>query len=350
MLAPRSRSAGDYRAWHATILASLWAGLPTMGQPAVEPNIEVIAGQVLIDGIPQNHMLIEGDIIVPDDFYTRGALATNLWPGGVVPYRFDDNVDDAERALMLADMALWEAAAAVDFHPRSGESDFVHIRDSGGDANPVSSSQVGRQGGQQIININGWTPFVMAHELAHCLGYWHEQQRPDRDLYVQIANCQDESCDLNMNPPSGAEAYGAYDFDSVMHYHQCAFSCCHTGVNACLPHPCETDLENCRSITVLPPNTQWQNLIGQRDHLSYWDQRVMAFLYPYANWRFVDLNHGGGNDGTFFDPYLSLSQAIDQMPDGGTLWFLGPDIYPAVGDYSQPMTWRAGHLTVTLGG
>jgi hypothetical protein len=110
-------------------------------------------------------------------------------------------------------------------------------------------------------------------------------------------------------------------------------------------------MQSCRTITVLPPfDVAWQNNIGQRTHLSVFDQLTMSFLYPQPDWRFVEQGADGSDAGTFFDPYQTLSRAMTQTPTGGTLWFLEPDHYSAVGTYSQPMTWRAGHGSVTLGG
>lgn len=49
--------------------------------------------------------------------------------------------------------------------------DFVHIQNATSD-----NSFVGKQGGRQVINIFNWNfRFIMAHELAHALGYWHER-------------------------------------------------------------------------------------------------------------------------------------------------------------------------------
>lgn len=52
-------------------------------------------------------------------------------------------------------------------------------------------SYIGRQGGKQDVNIQpGNTGCVykgiIAHELIHAIGYFHEQSRTDRDKYVTI--------------------------------------------------------------------------------------------------------------------------------------------------------------------
>lgn len=230
-----------------------------------------------VEGVPDGYMIIEGDIVVPKDFFERGGVsatfASNLWPGGIVPYVFNANVTAQNQALMLAAMSEWETRANIHFIPRTSQSSYLLIQNSTG-----NNSFVGRVGGAQTVNIFNWNvKYIMVHELAHALGFWHEQSRPDRGSFVVInsANIQSGAAG-NFSLIASAGTFGTYDFDSVMHYDRCAFSTCCPAGSTC------NCAASCQTITVLPPNQAWQNLIGQRTHLSAGDGAGMAFLYGSA--------------------------------------------------------------------
>ncbi|MDP7032577.1 MAG: FG-GAP-like repeat-containing protein [Gemmatimonadota bacterium] len=188
--------------------------------------------------------------------------ASNLWPDGVVPYDFDAGISSGEQSQTRQAMDRLEAVAAVLFIPRTTESAYLHFGEYGG-----NWSYVGRQGGAQDISIYNWNyPLIICHEIMHALGVWHEQQRTDRDTYVQINWGNIEAgASGNFFIQSGSTTYGVYDFDSVMHYGQYDFS---------------TNPGFLTTIDVLPPNVAWQSLIGQRDHLSDGDQAGLWHLYP----------------------------------------------------------------------
>ena len=108
-----------------------------------------------LKGIPEGYMIIEGDILVPINLYYKQKPAatweTKFWPNGIVPFEFDATVTPTNQNNMLAAMAEWERVANVDFRARSNESDYLHIQDA-----TNNSSQVGRQGGGQVVNIVSW--------------------------------------------------------------------------------------------------------------------------------------------------------------------------------------------------
>ncbi|XP_074653359.1 uncharacterized protein LOC141907576 [Tubulanus polymorphus] len=64
------------------------------------------------------------------------------------------------------------------------------------------------------------------HEVLHALGYWHEQSRPDRDRYVEIFWEHITSGNQhNFNKQRSSNTQNlTYDYDSIMHYGNHAFS------------------------------------------------------------------------------------------------------------------------------
>jgi hypothetical protein len=142
-----------------------------------------------------------------------------LWAQGIVPYEIDlvkFPVEKKERAVILRAIKEWNAAGTgFTVIPRSREEQIDYL--VFGEHADACCSHVGRQGGPQYIRCalqgNGFNAASIQHEIAHAVGFYHEQQRADRDEYVQIAPHAKPA-----NYEKIGKAYGRYDFSSIMHY------------------------------------------------------------------------------------------------------------------------------------
>jgi astacin (peptidase family M12A) len=306
--------------------------------------------------IPPGYVQIQGDIITSETNAAR-LLAqmqgsqpgpqplfvyapSTLWPGRVVPYDFDSAVTTAQQAVFVLAMQAWQnsypGVTTITFQPRSGQSAFLHLVVSNPGFVGGTTDNVGYNGGQVTITIHpsAVATFLIAHEMGHALGLWHEQARNDRDSFVTIeyANIQSGySSQFDKASPQGV--FGPYDYDSVMHYGWGDFSACQSFF--CGDSSCDT-------VQVVPAYfSTWGCAIGQRNHLSSMDQRSMAFMYAPASWKFLYGLAGSTLDGTFEQPYQSVAGANASAPSGSTLW-VGPGTYAAAGfTISTPMTIRA---------
>jgi hypothetical protein len=279
--------------------------------------------------IPEGYVLIDGDIQVRLEDYLEflggnrtvfGSVA--YWPNNLVPYDFvlggGGGVSAARQQLAIDAMNQIAGRTGLIFRP-AVVTDFARIRFQ---ASTGNSSPVGLQGGAQVINIASWnTQFVIIHEIYHSLGFWHEQSAYDRDNYIIInwENIQ-SGFSHNFDIRASASVYGPYDFDSIMHYPRWAFSS--NGLD---------------TITCRPPFAQWQNLIGQLDHFSFWDEIACRGIYRYSNdywWR-----AGGSGQGRLYDPIGgTLPSRMSTLPAGSTLFIRDSGNYSAVGTYSTPIT------------
>jgi len=217
-----------------------------------------------IDG----YELVEGDLMMPVEVARgRATYDSHKWPNGVVPYVFHASVNTTNMNRTLAAMAEWESVSGLKFVARTNQSNYIEFFNSGSiNGLPTGNwSYVGMIGGRQYISIYNWDyKYVIMHEIAHALSFWHEQSRPDRDQYVTIkwANITNGT-ESNFAISNNANTKGSYDFESIMHYDDYAFS-----------------KNGQRTIVVKPGYKAYQSMIGNLTHLSTKDAAGMKKIYP----------------------------------------------------------------------
>lgn len=194
---------------------------------AGEPNGSTLRKALL--GL-QNPRLLGGDIIMTigggkrrkDRLikFERSALVSSvsLWPSGVIFYELDPSVSHLTN-LIYKVMQQFHDETCIKFIARKhNEPDYLRI-----EALKGCFSYVGRIGGEQTLSLGDGCEYrgTIAHELLHAVGFYHHQNRSDRDdfleiLWDNIARGK-ESQFLKMNPQDNA-LLNEFDYDSIMLY------------------------------------------------------------------------------------------------------------------------------------
>lgn len=187
-----------------------------------------------------------------------------LWPNGVIPYDFDSGVSTTVRNRINTAANNLTNQTNLRVVPRNGHSDYVRVYEP----DDGCSAELGRQGGRQRLNLSsGCSVGNAMHEFLHAAGFTHEQQRKDRDQFVEIRwNKIEGGRDHNFKTKKGSTSLGAYDFGSMMHYPLDAFD----------EDDCTSDCDTIVPRVPVPAGVT----VGQRRRLSATDIAGINYVYP----------------------------------------------------------------------
>ncbi|KAL9703164.1 hypothetical protein quinque_006682 [Culex quinquefasciatus] len=216
----------------------------------------------------------EGDMILSFDQklalagYRNGLVQEQFrWPNNKLFYRIvpdnftSEQMDYIRKALdTIEEVSCLKIEEADDFT----EAYVQIVGDDGG-----CFSEVGYQGEVQVLNLapnkleNGCFRLgTIIHEFLHALGFFHMQSSADRDDYVEIVwdNIQPgtEHNFAKYNSSFVSNFDIVYDYGSVMHYPETAFS-----------------VNGLRTIIPLDPEAT----IGQREGMSPSDVAKLRRMY-----------------------------------------------------------------------
>lgn len=174
--------------------------------------------------IDEGMAVVEGDVVigkpVDDEDIADGYAKPpplQLWRSNVIAYHIQPDLPRPERVLKAIQMF---EGTTLRFVADPRPDDVMVFQESQG----ICKSYVGRVGGKQPLWIsNGCEAHEIAHEIMHALGFIHEQNRTDRDDWVQVDfDSIDERYRNNFEklPIDFMKVTGRtiFDFESIMMY------------------------------------------------------------------------------------------------------------------------------------
>jgi len=194
------------------------------------------------------------------------------WPEGVLNYELSSAVSSEHKALIRRTLTQLETKLDSCIKFREVNAGFRIIVVDNNDCSSAAGygGQNGGSSSQELsLSANGcMSPSTIEHEFLHAIGVFHTQQRTDRDRYIKINwdNIMDGFAFAfsKLSETKVDEFDLPYDFESVMHYEQFAYS-----------------KNRVRTIETLDPSKQ--EIIGKAKGVSDGDIMLVKRMYKCSS-------------------------------------------------------------------
>uniref|UniRef100_A0A0N5AHW8 Metalloendopeptidase n=1 Tax=Syphacia muris TaxID=451379 RepID=A0A0N5AHW8_9BILA len=148
------------------------------------------------------------------------AYDSDKWPNGRIPYVLSPGYTSYQRAVIASAIDGYNSKTCIRFVPKeANDRDYIVISKLDG-----CYADFARVGGPQQVSLADEciTYATIIHEFMHVIGFIHEHQREDRDLFVTIIwnnVMPGANTDFEKISARGLSYYGEkYDYFSIMHY------------------------------------------------------------------------------------------------------------------------------------
>lgn len=145
-------------------------------------------------GVDEEYIVAYGDVIVGDSAQIERIQAgeetvkvprPKIWPGTELPYRLSPDVTDAQKEAIAKIGNILDSEGIIKMRPYDPLKDQAYVYFKQGSSHCYA--QVGYNGGVTQVALNEKCGYAeIFHEVFHVLGFFHEQNRHDRDEHVKV--------------------------------------------------------------------------------------------------------------------------------------------------------------------
>ncbi|CAG9807549.1 unnamed protein product [Chironomus riparius] len=196
-----------------------------IGIKPCEASRKIILGMNRRGNPEERGPYFEGDIIRSRNKQLKKP--PKLWINGIVPYEISGTFPPTNKKTLMTAIEEVNSKTCLNLIPRTNQKDFIIFK-----SDPSSCwSSIGRIGGPQVVNLESQCLKAVGtgiHEIFHSVGLYHEQNRIDRDDFVDIKTDNILNSKLVNFQKTAENVYNTngvgYDYGSVMHYSPYSFS------------------------------------------------------------------------------------------------------------------------------